>query len=285
VEREPESGPPIIEPIVTIDSGVLTEIKQQLLALEEAEGIRILYALESGSRAWGFPSRDSDYDVRFIYCRPIEWYLSVDLESKRDVIERPISGAFDFGGWDIRKALKLFAKSNPPLLEWLDSSIVYIDRFSFVERLRAMREAFFSPQACAYHYLHMAQGNYRTYLRGGTVWLKKYFYVLRPLLAVRWIEQRRGIVPMLFSDLLKSISDHPDLLREVQQLLQRKIAGDELDKGAAIPVIQDFITVELSRMETMKIDQLRAQIDSKRLNDLFRTCLRDVWCSNTDLDC
>ena len=186
---------------VMIDSEVFSEIKHELLNLEETEGVRILYALESGSRAWGFPSRDSDYDVRFVYIHPCEWYLSVDLESKRDVIERPISGSFDFDGWDIRKALKLFAKSNPPLLEWLDSSIVYLDRFALAERLRSMRAAFFSPQACAYHYLHMAQGNYRTYLRGARVWLKKYFYrprvdqaqlndIFRTCLHVAWDSNR-----------------------------------------------------------------------------------------------
>jgi predicted nucleotidyltransferase len=97
-----------------IDSEVFSEIKQELLNLEQTDGVRILYALESGSRAWGFPSRDSDSHVRFIYIHPTGWYLSIDLESKRDVIERPILGSFDFDGWDIRKALKLFAKSNPP---------------------------------------------------------------------------------------------------------------------------------------------------------------------------
>jgi predicted nucleotidyltransferase len=178
------------------------------------------------------------------------------------VIERPISDRFDFDGWDIRKALKLFAKSNPPLLEWLDSSIVYLDQFSFAERLRALRAAFFYPQACAYHYLHMAQGNYRTYLRGATVWLKKYFYVLRPLLAVRWIEQKRGVVPMLFSDLLETVCDQMQLHHEIQDLLQRKMAGDELDEGPAIPAIQEFINSELSRMETLKFEHEKPRVDN-----------------------
>jgi len=269
-------------PTLTIDPEVLSEIRHRLLTIEQAEGVRILYAVESGSRAWGFPSRDSDYDVRFIYIHPCDWYLSVDLESKRDVIERPISGGFDFDGWDIRKALKLFAKSNPPLLEWLDSSIVYLDRFSFAERLRASHAAFFSAQACAYHYLHMAQGNYRTYLRGPRIWIKKYFYVLRPLLAVRWIEQGRGVVPMLFSDLLKTVPDNPPLVHEIQTLLQRKLAGDELDEGPAIPAIQEFITSELSRMETIKVEHERARVDQLQLNDVFREYLQVAWNSKND---
>jgi len=260
-----------------IDAAIISEIKHRLSALEQAEQVRVLYAVESGSRAWGFPSRDSDYDVRFIYVHPPDWYLSVDLESRRDVIERPMVDSFDFAGWDIRKALKLFAKSNPPLLEWLDSSIVYLDQIDFAARLRTLRAAFFSPPACAYHYLHMAQGNYRTYLRGPTVWLKKYFYVLRPLLAVRWIEQGRGVVPMLFSRLLETVADQPLFLKEVESLLQRKITGDELDEGPSIQLLQDFIDNELARLESLTVDPSRNRIDPEQLNRLFRDSLAHVW--------
>jgi len=260
-----------------IDAGIFSEIEHRLLEVEEAEGVRILFAVESGSRAWGFPSRDSDYDVRFVYLHQPEWYLSVNLESQRDVIERPLADSLDLDGWDIRKALKLFAKSNPPLLEWLDSSIVYRDCFRFSERLRALRATFFSPPACAYHYLHMAQGNYRTYLRGPVVWVKKYFYVLRPLLAVRWIEQGRGIVPMLFPRLLETVADRPSLVTEIMDLLQRKIAGEELDKGPAIAPIQDFISNELSRLETLEVHSVRPQIDQDKLNYVFREMLNTVW--------
>lgn len=83
----------------------MSQIKQTILEelkrIEREEGVRILYACESGSRAWGFPSRDSDYDVRFLYIRPVEWYLSIF--DKRDVIERPISDRLDINGWDLKK--------------------------------------------------------------------------------------------------------------------------------------------------------------------------------------
>lgn len=91
------------------------EILKRLTDIEGEEDVKIFYACESGSRAWGFPSADSDYDVRFLYRHPEEWYLSVDLEEKRDVIERPINDDLDISGWDLRKALKLLRKSNPPL--------------------------------------------------------------------------------------------------------------------------------------------------------------------------
>ena len=174
----------------------IDEIKRRLAALEKSEDAAILLCVESGSRAWGFESSDSDYDVRFIYVRRPEAYLSIDLESHRDVIERPIVDEIDLSGWDIRKALKLFQKSNPPLLEWLQSPLIYVERDSFAGRLRALLPDYYSPRNCFHHYFHMARGNVREYLRGETVWRKKYFYVLRPLLALRWLELGLGPVPM-----------------------------------------------------------------------------------------
>src|SRR5689334_4705492 len=156
-----------------ISSEIQSEIREELSRIEASQDCRILLAVESGSRAWGFESSDSDYDVRFVYIRRPEWYLSVDLDLRRDVIERPISDLLDISGWDIRKTLRLFAKSNPPLLEWLSSPIVYVKRYQFPDALKALLPDYFSPVSSTYHYLHMAQGNYRDYLKGDTVWLKK----------------------------------------------------------------------------------------------------------------
>src|SRR5262245_21580074 len=128
-------------------------IEAELAALERAEDVAILLAVESGSRAWGFASTDSDYDVRFVYVRRPEWYLSIDLEDRRDVIERPIRESIDVSGWDVRKALKLFRKSNPPLLEWLQCPIVYRQRSSLAGRLRALLPEFYSPRGSFHHYL------------------------------------------------------------------------------------------------------------------------------------
>ena len=163
------------------------KIQTRLQDIEREEHVQIFYACEAGSRAWGFPSADSDYDVRFIYLHPRDWYLSVDLEYKRDVIERDIDGPLDVSGWDLRKALSLLLKGNPPLMEWLGSPIVYLERFTVADQMRDLMAQHYSPVASLYHYLHMARGNYRDYLKGPTVWVKKYFYVLRPLLAIRWI--------------------------------------------------------------------------------------------------
>jgi len=128
---------------------------------------------------------DSDYDVRFIYVRPREWYLSFDVERRRDVIEYPIVDEIDCSGWDLRKALYLFTRTNGALLEWLNSPIRYIEAGSLASRLRTLVPKAINTVALCYHYSHMARGNAREYLIKDKVRLKKYFYVLRPLLAIR----------------------------------------------------------------------------------------------------
>jgi predicted nucleotidyltransferase len=122
--------------------GPEVEIGRRLRRVEQDHAVRVLFACESGSRAWGFPSRNSDYDVRFIYIRPEDWYLSIDLERRRDVIELPIEDEFDINGWDVRKALKLFVKSNPPLLEWLNSPVVYLEHGTLASSLRELDTGF-----------------------------------------------------------------------------------------------------------------------------------------------
>jgi predicted nucleotidyltransferase len=252
-------------------------IQTALHALQEEEGVRILYACESGSRAWGFPSRDSDYDVRFIYVRRREWYLSIDLERRRDVIERPVSDQLDLSGWDLRKALQLLRKSNPPLLEWLSSPIVYLDQYDMVTHLRRILPAHYSPIASMFHYLHMARGNFRDYLRGDPVWVKKYFYVLRPLLAVKWIEASYGVVPMEFSALVDALVTEPTLKQEIVGLLARKMAGDELDRGPRNEVISSFVEQELTRLESVPTLQPPSTPPIEELNQLFRQILAIAW--------
>lgn len=252
-------------------------IEADLDALERDEGVVVCLAVESGSRAWGFPSADSDYDVRFIYVHRPEWYLSIDLEGRRDVIERPLREGIDLSGWDVRKALKLFCKSNPPLLEWLQCSIVYRERFSLASRLRSMLATFYSPRASFFHYLHMARGNVREYLRGEVVWRKKYFYVLRPLLAMRWIESGLGPVPIEFGRLLESTVDDPMLRRAIEELLEQKKAGAELDRGPRIDPISDFIETEMVRLEAGADDKPSGSPPVEDLNSFFRDVLREVW--------
>lgn len=258
-------------------SDIQQQIIEELNAIEREEQVRILYACESGSRAWGFPSKDSDYDVRFIYIRPLDWYLSID--EKRDVIERPISNMLDINGWDLKKALKLFRKSNPPLHEWLQSPIQYMENYSVAERIRHISPLSFSPKSCMYHYLHMAKGNYRDYLQGEQVKIKKYFYVLRPILACEWIEKYNSMPPIEFQTLLNAlVPEGSELKGVIMELLARKTAGDELDYEPRINPINEFLETKIPYYE--QIAHGLRDADGRlndQLDELFRTALKEVW--------
>ena len=250
-------------------------ILSHLSKIEASEAVRVVYACESGSRAWGFPSADSDYDVRFLYLRPINWYLSI--EEKRDVIEFLVRDGLDICGWDLKKALQLFRKSNPPLLEWLGSPIVYLEKYSVANELRALAPVYYSSTACLYHYLHMAQSNYREFLKGDEVWLKKYLYVLRPILAMRWIELGFGVVPTDFNILVDRVVDEPALKIEIEQLLAAKRAGAELDRGPRIIPISDFIEQQLTSWENKVVSNEKPPSLVESLDELFRKSVEEVW--------
>ena len=264
-----------------MDEPVSAEMRNQvcanLAAIEQREECVVCLAVESGSRAWGFASPDSDYDVRFLYVRPPSWYLSVHVEDKRDVIEEPINDVLDITGWDIRKALRLLKKSNPPLLEWLQCSLIYRQHGDITSDLRALVSEFYSPKATFHHYLHMAQGNFREYLRGDTVWRKKYFYVLRPLLAMRWIEQDLGPVPIEFQRLVEATVQSAVVLDAIETLLREKRAGAELDRGPRSPELSIFIEAELSRLETVGEIVPVVKTSSECLDECFRQILKKVW--------
>jgi predicted nucleotidyltransferase len=250
-------------------------IRTRLSDIETGENIRIVYACESGSRAWGFPSADSDYDVRFLYVRPPARYLSIF--EKRDVIERPIDGQLDINGWDLKKALRLFRKSNPPLFEWLGSPIIYLERYTAARKMRSLAPEFYSPAACLFHYLHMARGNFRDYLKGDEVRVKKYFYVLRPILAMRWIEKGLGVVPTDFGVLIDRLVAEPELRSAIDSLLAAKRAGMELDQGPRIGPISNFIERELARWDGQEIAGPGGMPPGDKLDDLFRESLAEVW--------
>lgn len=252
-------------------------ITDELAKIEAEEQVRILYACESGSRAWGFPSKDSDYDVRFIYLRRPEWYLSI--YEKRDVIERPISDMLDINGWDLKKALNLFRKSNPPLLEWLRSPIVYLESHNMAEQIRRISPFTFSPRSCLYHYLHMAKGNYREYLQGDRVKIKKYFYVLRPILACQWIEKYNTMPPVEFDRLLGDlVPEGSGLQLAIHELLVRKRAGDELDIEPRITPINDFLEARIDYYEKAAPGMRTAgEKQDQQLDTLFRSALAKVW--------
>jgi predicted nucleotidyltransferase len=227
-----------------VEPAMRTQILECLSRLETEHDVNVLFACESGSRGWGFASPDSDYDVRFIYVNRLPWYLTV--EQHRDVIEQPISGELDVNGWDLRKTLQLLQQSNPTLLEWLRSPIVYREEADAAARLRVLATEGFSPVRGYHHYVSMAKKNFREHLRGETVRYKKYLYVLRPLLAARWIRAGRGVPPMRFAELAAATLQDGSVLAEINRLLEVKMRAGEAATSPRWNELHDFIESELA---------------------------------------
>lgn len=253
-------------PVHPIDPAIRLNIQHQLLNIERQHDVRVLYACESGSRGWGFASPDSDYDVRFIYVHPLPWYLSVN--PRRNVIELPLSGELDINGWELRKALGLLRKGNATLVEWLDSPVVYSADPAFLHAMRDATRLTHQPERSFHHYVHMARKNYREYLRGETVRLKKYLYVLRPLLATLWIERGLGVVPMPFQELVDALVTDASLRAAIEQLLILKRQAPESEYGHPLTILNRFIDTELTRLESV-LPPLKTETDFSVLDRLL----------------
>lgn len=222
---------------------ILAEIEK----IEQQYNVRVLHAVESGSRAWGFASPDSDYDVRFVYVRPAADYLRLD--TPRDVIEWKLDEVLDINGWDLQKALKQFARGNATLFEWSESPVVYKTTDEW-NQIRETAKSYFSEKAAIHHYYGTAMKTWSEYLQGDAVRYKKYFYALRPLLAAQYIERFHTIPPVLFDDLLKMEMD-PVLKKAIADLLEKKKVTTEGEQNPQIPAIQAFIQEELQRQKAI----------------------------------
>jgi predicted nucleotidyltransferase len=246
-------------------------IISKLKEIEEKEKIRIILAVESGSRAWGFASTDSDYDVRFIYIRPKDEYLR--LEKRRDVIEYPINDELDINGWDLDKTLKLLHDSNPTLFEWFNSPIVYKETEEASE-IRKLFNDHFSVKKSLHLYLSMSTTNYREFIRDHElVKAKKYFYVLRPLLAARYVLRTRQIPPIEFGKLRKEELPH-ELDDVIDDLLDIKINNPEIKMIRPIIKLNEYLEKEHVTLqliaEGIEDDRNKNWTD---LNHLFRKLL------------
>ena len=258
-----------------IPDAVRAEIMTRLANTEREHGVRIVLAVESGSRAWGFHSPNSDYDIRFIYMREPAWYHAVDLEERRDVIEYPIVDDIDLNGWDLRKALRLFWKSNPAFVEWIQSPLVYQETGAFAAAARALLSDVYCVERGSHHYRSMAKTNYRGYLKADMVPLKKYFYVLRPLLAVRWLERYGSAAPIEFAKLLHLIDDLPQLQADIDALLAIKRDAPEMGLSTPIVSINRFVEDELERLDALAIGRDQRASPLPQLNALFHQLLRE----------
>lgn len=241
-------------------------VRLNLRKLEAEHGIRIVYAVESGSRAWGFASPDSDYDVRFIYIRPMSYYLS--LGPKNDFIDGVLDKTLDINGWDITKVLQHVYRSNATVYEWLNSPVVY-ETSALMAQISEVCESYFSCKAALGHYYGTAKNNYETYLKEDMVKYKKYFYVLRPILACQWIAQKHCAPPVLFQDMLDDMNDSA-LKAQIEALRAQKIRMTEAEKGPKIAALNEYIEDRLSYYKELITDMADdRKYQWGNLNDLF----------------
>lgn len=241
-------------------------VPQKLRELEQAYDMKVLLAVESGSRAWGFASPDSDFDVRFIYAHKPEFYLR--LEERRDVVEVPVDETWDVSGWDLDKTLRLLFRANPTLYEWLNSPIIYLDD-GFRERIAPFAKQLFSRKNMLYHYLNTARNNIKKYLQEDEVQPKKYFYALRPILACSWVLDRNSPPPVPFAELVKA--ELPTYLNSsVQHLLELKMNANEKEKIPRFVDIDKFLAESIERLdEIMGTIPKRSRVEWEGLDKLF----------------
>ena len=240
-------------------------IQRELKKIEEQKNVKIIMAIESGSRAWGFASPDSDYDVRFIYVRKEEDYLK--LEKTRDVIEWQLDDVLDINGWDIKKTLQLLHNSNPTVFEWCASPIVYWETEE-IAWLKEILPQYFSVKKSLYHYWHTSETHYKTHLLSDEVNIKKYFYALRPLLAAKWILDKKMAPPMLFEELMEAELE-VELVPEVSRLLDMKKNLPEMGKAPNIQSINDYIERELCVIKAAAEEIEEQAVEWDGLNKLF----------------
>lgn len=221
------------------------KIIHELEKIEESENVTIIHAVESGSRAWGFASPDSDYDVRFLYVRNRDFYLRLD--KARDVIEIPIDDELDINGWDLDKSFKLLHSSNPTFFEWCNSPIVY-KTTPYFNAINSVKHEYFKIKSAVCHYLSMAKGNYKTFLQGEYIKPKKYFYVVRSILACKWILENKNSPPMLFSELCDS-QLIKELKEPIESLLDIKINTPEISSIPRVEIIHTYIDKELEYLQ------------------------------------
>ena len=240
-------------------------IIDKLATVEKENGIRILYACESGSRGWEFPSPDSDYDVRFIYVRPYKYYLSV-MDREYD-LNFPISGDLDIYGWDIRKVLQLMRKSNTTPFEWIQSPIIYREEPDFRNDLWTLSQSYFSQISNIHHYLGITRGAMESIENGNEIKIKKLFYVLRPLLSAKWCLEKQSIAPMTIGPLMTLLPDA--LKKQVSGLIALKATAPESFIITINAALKAYIDQEFARISEASTHLKRDQFTADELDAFF----------------
>lgn len=241
-------------------------IQQKLEELCRQQSVTLLYACESGSRGWQFASPDSGYEVRFIFVRSPDYYLSI-TEVAED-IALPVSHELDIYGWDIRKVLRLMSKSNTTPFEWLQSPIIYAQQEGFRDALWALCQHCFSPRPHIFHYLGVASSAMASFNSQEPVAIRKLFYMLRPLLAASWCFHRQSIAPMTIDGLLPISA--PVLQAEIKALLIQKKSMPDATPVTPGTAISEYISLTYESLRTQAGDTLKTEPELAPLQHFFR---------------
>ena len=248
------------------------EIIEHIGQLEKEQGITILLAAESGSRAWGCPSPDSDYDVRIIYKRSKSEYLEID--DKPDTINYFHGELLDINGWDIKKTLKLIRKSNATPFEWAQSPIKYKEIDNFSTTILKLSREYFQPRHTVNHYKGIAKNSYLSNDLSGEIKLKKLFYVLRPLMAAKWVIKKNEIPPMDIPNLI-SIIENKNIVNHINDLLEIKSTANEDYVHKMDNIIIDFIDIEFNYVSSIQLQDCNNVPSSEQLNKKFKQIIED----------
>lgn len=246
------------------ESIVRNSIPNILEMIERKYDVKILLAVESGSRAWGFASKDSDWDVRFIYVHKPEWYFSVD--EQRDVIEEVFDKDIDAVGWDIKKALTLLKRSNPSLMEWINSPIVYRAEDDFTSRLKQLAQGFFNPTKSMYHYQRIYVKHDERYLQKQGYPMKRFMYYLRGILACQWIEKYQTLPPVSFKELYEDVVDDQKIKDGIRELVELKSLGKEMDMSEVPDYLVNYY-LPIADYYSGIVGEFRPEVDNSGISD------------------
>ncbi|MDX1902679.1 MAG: nucleotidyltransferase domain-containing protein [Thermonemataceae bacterium] len=244
------------------------KIIQYLSDLEKERGIEILLACETGSRAWGFPSPDSDFDVRIIYKHHKNWYLS--LTEEKDTIEYFLENKeIDISGWDLRKSLRLLSKSNASLLERIQSPIIYKVDEEFLIGINSLAKKAYSRITSIHHYLSMAKKAFEEVVNSEEYKLKKFFYALRASVACLWILEKEEMPPIEFGKMLNGLDLPINLKKRIEELIEIKSTISELYLHKGESELIEFIKACIERAENESQALPASKGIMTDLNDFF----------------
>jgi predicted nucleotidyltransferase len=260
-----------------MNENIKNYIRDKLEHLEKEHNVTILHAIESGSRAWGFPSKDSDYDVRFIYVHPMEHYLSIDR--KRDVVETPIlhddflGVEFDMSGWDIKKALGLAIRGNVVVHEWMTSPIIYQANEQYTEIITDFLKDVAKLESYFYAYRNKTYRSWIDARDNADIRIKDYCYSLRCALCIEWVKTHKTPPPMDLPSLLAALKIGKNITDTIDGLITMKEQSSEKDTMKREPLLDNFIDSAFTQDYERPLKELQENENINIANELFLTIL------------